>query len=613
MPIEVASRRSGSAWSRIRPRLETLLASRRLPLVAIVLVTLLALPALGAGLLLDDYYHRTVLLERSRFRELLGPPQEMFRFFRGDPVRTGRLVDIGLFPWWTDPNIKAEFLQALTVVTHRVDYALWPDSPVLMHAHSLLWLGALAGITAVYYRRMFGPVWIAGAAALLFALDDARGATVGFLANRNVLIAATFGVSALIVHDRWRREGSRTAAVLSPVLLLAALFSKEEGIGTCAYLAAYGLFADRAGRWRGCLALIPHAAAVVVWRTLRDSGGYGVRDMGLYIDPLTDPMRFAAALVERVPILLVGQWTPIPAEAGIVLGSAGHARFWWLAVAILALLILAMAPLLRRDKLARFWATGMILATIPVAATFPMDRLLTFVGIGASGLLAQYWAFVFGMEPEAPARRIWRIPAATVAWLLVFTQAVLAPLSLPFRAGHPLGPRWLEDRLNVRIPLPDSLSERTLVIVNAPSPVNASYLLLRRELSGQSLPQHIRVLAPAVPSVTIRRVDDRTLAIRPEGGYLRWILDRVFRSERRQFAVGDQVRLTGMTVTITDLTEDGRPAEAIFRFDVPLESPSLLWLCYRGDGFEPFAVPAVGQETEIRFDWRALLSPGGTS
>ena len=64
-----------------------------------------------------------------------------------------------------------------------------------------------------------------------------------------------------------------------------------------------------------------------------------------------------------------------------------------------------------------------------------------------------------------------------------------------------------------------------------------------------------------------------------------------------------------MTVTITSLTADGRPAEATFRFDVPLESPSLLWLCFRGGGFEPFTPPAVGQEAEIRFDWKALLSP----
>ena len=274
----------------------TLLTSRHLPAAAAVLSVVLALPALGAGWILDDYFHRTILLGKSQLRELLGTPSEMFRFFRGDPERTGQLMDLGLFPWWTDPGLKAEFLQALTILTHRLDYALWPDSPALMHAHSLVWLGAVVAVTAVFYRRMMGATWTAGVAALLFAVDDARGPTVGFLANRNALVAATFGVSALIAHDRWRRDGSRPASLLAPLLLLAALFSKEEGIGTCAYLAAYATVR----RPRGLAARVPVRSGLMPRRSspgaaLRASWGYGVRDVGLYIDPLTDTGRFLAA------------------------------------------------------------------------------------------------------------------------------------------------------------------------------------------------------------------------------------------------------------------------------------------------------------------------------
>ena len=180
-------------------------SARYLPAVAGILAIVLALPALSVGWMLDDYYHRAILLEVPRFRELLGPPAEMFRFFRGDPARMGRLMDLGLFPWWTDPYIKAEFLQALTILTHRLDYVLWPDSPVLMHAQSLFWLGAAVAAAAAFYQRIMGPTWVAAVAALLFAVDDARGTPVGFLANRNVLIAATFGFLALNFHDRFRR------------------------------------------------------------------------------------------------------------------------------------------------------------------------------------------------------------------------------------------------------------------------------------------------------------------------------------------------------------------------------------------------------------------------
>jgi len=597
------------AFCRLAASVGPLLQGRQLPIVAAALSVLLALPALNNGWILDDYFHRTILLGRPVFRELLGPPSEMFRFFRGDPDRTGRLIDLGLFPWWTDPALKAEMLHPLTVLTHRLDYALWPDSPVLMHAHSLLWLGAVVGLTAALYRRMFGATQAAGVAALLFAVDDARGATAGFLANRNALVAATFGVSALIAHDCARRVGSRPATLLGPVLLLAALFSKEEGIGTCAYLAAYALCVDPAGWRRGCLALWPYVATVFAWAGLRAYWGYGVRDVGYYIDPLTDAARYLAALPGRLPILLLGQWSPVPAELAVVLPPAGRALMLCFAVAFLGLVLFAIAPILRRDRLARFWATGMLLAGVPVCATLPMDRLLTFVGIGAFGLLAQYWVFVFGEAGRAPSLRSWRGPALGLAWLFVVVHALLAPIVLPLRAANPLGPQWIEARLYVQTPLGSSVGDRTVVIVNAPSPAHASYLILRQELSGQPVPRHTRALATAIPSVLIRRLDERTIAIKPEGGYLKWGLDLVFRSERKPFALGDRVTLTGMTATINSLTGDGRPVEVAFQFDVPLESPSLLWLCFRGGSFKPFEPPAVGREVEIRFDWKAFLVP----
>jgi hypothetical protein len=585
--------------------------SRIFPLMVALSAVVLALPALGAGWFLDDFLHRTILLEDARFRDQLGPPAEMFRFFRGDPVRTGRAMDIGIYPWWTDPTLKAEFLQALTVLTHRLDYILWPDSPAYMHAQSLFWMATAVFAVAVFYRRMLGATWVAAAASLLYAVDDARGTTVGFIANRNVLIAATFGVSALICHDRFSRGGSRMAALAAPLLLAAALFSKEEGIGTCAYLAAYGLFADPRGRWRGCLALLPYVVVVVVWRTLRASWGYGVHNMGLYVDPLTDPGPFLAAVVERAPIIFLGQWSPVPGETAIILHPPFLGLFWWAAVALAGLFFWVIAPLLLRVRLARFWAAGMIFATIPVCATLPMDRLLTFVGIGAFGLLAQFWEFMFDRSSGAPGSRWWRVPAMAMAWYLVVVQAVLAPLTFPVRAANPVGPRWVHERLLVRTPLSPSIGEKTLVIVNAPSPIHAGYILFLQLLSGQQVPQRTRVLAPAVPTVTIRRVDEHTLEIRPKGGYLDLALDRVFRNERRPMAEGQEVRLTGMTARVTAMTADGRPAVATFRFGEPLESSSYVWLCYRGKSYEPFVPPPVGEETRIVFDWGAVFTPPG--
>src|SRR4051794_37896200 len=74
--------------SSVRP----FLTMRSLPLAAALLSVALPLPGLRAGWMIDGYLHRANLLERSRVRDLLGAPPEMFRLFRGDPKRTGRLM-----------------------------------------------------------------------------------------------------------------------------------------------------------------------------------------------------------------------------------------------------------------------------------------------------------------------------------------------------------------------------------------------------------------------------------------------------------------------------------------------------------------------------------------
>jgi hypothetical protein len=570
------------------------LAHRRLPLVAAVIGVLLALPALGVGFVLDDYYHRAVLLELPPFRELFGAPSEMFRFFRGDPGRTGRGMDFGFFPWWTFPGLKAEFCQVVTVWTHRLDYWLWPDLPALMHLQSLIWLGGLVVVVARLYQRLFDLRVVSGLAAILFAVDDCHGAVVGFIANRNVLIAAFFGMLALVAHDHWRRRSGRIAGWLAPLLLALGLFAKEEGISACAYLAAYGLLLDPAGWRRGCAALWRYGVVFVAWAGLRAHWGYGVRDMGLYIDPLTDPVRFAGALVERLPILLLGQWAAPPSDFAAVLGPSQLFVFWCVAVAVLVVIGVVLWPLLRRDRLAQFWALGMVLCAVPVCATFPMDRLLTFPGIGACGLVAQFLYRTFGAAAEMPVGRVRRAASRGLAWLFVAIHLIVAPIALPLRAANPTGPKWLNDSFHVSPSLVPK-DPQTVVIVNAPSALHAGYLPLMQVERGAPMPQHTRVLASGFTRVFVRRLDERTISIRPNNGYLYWILDRMFRNERHSMSVGQRVPLTGMSAEVTELTDDGRPAEVRFRFDVPLEDPSLCWLCYRYDHFVPFTPPPIGQ------------------
>jgi hypothetical protein len=156
------------------------------------------------------------------------------------------------------------------------------------------------------------------------------------------------------------------------------------------------------------------------------------------------------------------------------------------------------------------------------------------------------------------------------------------------------------DRFNVTAPLGPSVQGQSVVMVNAPSAPHACSLPIQRWSNGLPVPRHTRVLASGLTAVTVERPHSNVLVVRPKKGYLAWTPDRLFRDERHPLCVGDKVKLTGMTVEVTALTEDGRPAEAAFQFPVPLEDASLCWLCFRAGAFESFTPPAVGESVEIR-------------
>ena len=61
----------------------------------------------------------------------------------------------------------------------------------------------------------------------------------------------------------------------------------------------------------------------------------------------------------------------------------------------------------------------------------------------------------------------------------------------------------------------------------------------------------------------------------------------------------ETIELPTASIEITDLTDDGRPAEATFRFRVSLEDPSLRRLYVRDFRYVPFAVPGMSETAEV--------------
>jgi len=573
------------------------LASRFTPYIIAILAIILTLSSLQAGLCLDDYHHKLLMMDSSI--KLLDSPIDMFKFFSGDPARTTEIMDYGYFPWWTYKGIKGAFWRPLASITHWLDYIFWPDRPLLMHVQSVLWYGALAVAITFMYRRFISIAWVAGLAALLYAIDDAHGMPVGFLANRNAVMATLFGVLTLIIHDKWRKGNLRIGLVAGPVLLAISLLSAEAGIATCAYLFAHAVFIDRGTIRQRFAAMIPYVAVVVIWRILWTYLGYGVENMGAYIDPLGEPLKYIAAVKNRAPFLLLGQWALPPSDFTVMFSPKYTIWIWRFALVFLVLLIVILIPLLWRQRSARFWATGMILSVLPICATFPSDRLLMFVGIGAMGLVAQFIYIVFDKTEGQLKRSFWRIPALGLASIFILVHLIIAPLALPVRAATMM-PKKILDKMIITEGLDESVVNQDLIIVNPP----LTFLMLQSpmmwECNNQPMPRHLRILTSSLfQPVKIYRPDAKTLIVRPTYGFYVHVLDALFRNKKNLFSVGDRVELTGMTVEIREITSSGQVSEAAFIFSTVLEDPSLRWLQHKDGAFVPFTPPAVGQKVVL--------------
>lgn len=610
---------------RIALMLRAGLQHRHLPWHLAIIAMLLCAPALRLGWLLDDDFHRAALT-RPDVPALSRSPTDLFAYIKGDEAANRTSMALGMLPWWSREDLRIAFYRPLTSLTHWLDFQLWPHTPSLMHLHSLLWFGGAVVAATFFYRRTLGCTWIAGLAALLFAVDDAHGLPAVWLANRNALISVLFGLLTLIAHDRWRRNGWWPGAILGPLALLIGLLAKESTLAIGAYLLAYALFLDRGSRLGRLCSLAPCALIGLVWWITYKELGYGVTGSGWYLDPFADPVQFARAVATRAPLLLAWQWL-VPSDLQWNLSQHAAHNMWLAAMGFLLIMALALALLLRRDPLARFFALGMVLSVLPACTVFPADRLLFFAGIGAMGLLGQLLAAVL-QKLDRLSLRSWRhLPARVVCIFLIFIHLGAAPVTLA-RTSRSFN-RSGRELTRADDSLPSDLAARfqTVLLVSSPTYASFAYSALTRLLNGRPYLSRTLVLGSGTRPIELHRPDERTLRLRPAGGFLAATgalrpgheVEQLLFDQRRAILAldwlyrdstpmtpGRQINLLGATAEITAVTDDGRPAEVAFRFATKLESRLFRWMRWDDGAYVPFTLPAVGQTITLP---AATISP----
>ncbi len=581
--------------------------SKWLALHLAILAMLLCLPALNLGLQVDDNFHKVAISDPPILPEWQRTAFSLFEFFTADDQARRDAIVKGAAPWWTSDDLVLSFARPLTGITHWIDHRLWPDHPWLMHLQSLLWFAAAIFAATAFFRRIMSPPWIAGLAALIFAIDDGHGIPAVWIANRNAVIAVFFCLLSLIAHDRWRRDGFKPGLYLSPIALLAGLLSNEGAASTCAYLAAYALFIDKGAIKSRLLSLTGCATVAATWLFTYKALGYGAKGSWVYVDPGGDFLGFLSAVFHRAPLLLAGQ-LGFPADLNIILSLHSQLIFLIEAWVILVTVTAISWPLLRHDRVARFFVFGAVLAVLPACSTFVATRLLFYVSIGGAGFLALLLRHLF----QTTGGYVQELTHRAAAYVLIVLHFVISPIALVLAAETIKTVGTYVSGAASSLPSEPGIENQIFFVVSSPSAFIATHGPLHQLVVGERVPDRLIVLGTGIHQSEVSRPTSQTLVIRPDRGFLAphgtpsttapknmdllyafQLFDYLY-ADKRPWREGPYIDLEGIEVSILELTEDQRPAAVSFRFPKKLDDESYRWLVWNDGVFVEFELPGVG-------------------
>ncbi|MCA9642448.1 MAG: hypothetical protein H6718_06860 [Polyangiaceae bacterium] len=587
------------------------LGRRRIAAWAALVGVLLALPSVFTGLRTEDYYHFRAIRDG-----VVDPPARvnLFNYISGNVSGIYGLKDFGTIPWFTLKDYKVSFWRPLTSFTHWVDYHYFPESPWLAHLQSLAWYALLILAAAALYRRLLAVPWLVALATLLYAIDDAHAHPVGWLANRNAILATLCGVFSIWAHDVWRRSGQSAltrgaAAIVAPLGLGVGFLCGEFAVGALGYLAAHALWLEPRGKTRAtdiakrAAVLLPSLAAFGVWLYYYRRLGHGTYGTDFHLDPIADTGRFLSQSLWRLPALIAGQLFGVDCEAWWRLPPSVVYSLAAVVSALVAAFLWWLRPTLR-DPAARFWLFGALLATLPACAAMPQDRLLFFTGLGGMAIVAL--AVRQAIEQTKTATSPRHLAGRVVAFALLLVHGVVAPMTFPqrslimYRFGNQL------DRVSERLMWSHPNSDEHLVLIGGPSYFYVASLLGLRATRNLRVPRHIRMLHAGRGPVTLKRQTEQQLVLEAPYGFYSDPFDGTYRGHQYPMEVGEGLQLAGMLIIVRAVDTEGVPT----RIEVNLQRPVkrgnyhfMSWVPPKpGDDygqFLTFKLPEVGGSVEL--------------
>ncbi|MBN2715008.1 MAG: glycosyltransferase family 39 protein [Deltaproteobacteria bacterium] len=343
-------------------------ATIRRRMLWIALSVILIAPAIGSDFLNDDYFFNSPIHQ-------VDAPFGYYDFLSNR--------NVAMAPWWTSDEFQVRFFRPLASLTLHLDVSLFADNALPGHLHSALWLIILLlGAFAVFDRLLDHKTQ--RIAEPLFGLGLFTAWAAGWMSARHAIMGGTFAVWATVFFVDGLRTEKRRPMAISMALFVLGLLSSESALPFAA-VALFFVVAHKdqtRERIRFLLAPLLFGGAYILFYKL---AGYGARGSDLYVDPLSAPVDYLAALPSKMMALLGSFTFGIPAMLRIVPNTEVIAvTFGVLALITLVGLTLLRRPVLDSEQKKR---VSLLFASFPVAMLPEMSGMVEGRGSLLAGVL----------------------------------------------------------------------------------------------------------------------------------------------------------------------------------------------------------------------------------
>jgi hypothetical protein len=347
--------------------------------------------------------------------------------------------------------------------------------------------------------------------------------------------------------------------------------------------------------------------------------GYGATGTLLYIDPILSPVDFITQLLTRYPVLLFSAvGLPVVVDGLIAFSPQTMGVVAAVLIIPLGLLALAVYPVLKTRRTSAFWLLGLLAAIVPLVSGIPQSRNLGLVSLGVMGLAGHLFVDVATARKAGPLTTFQRVLLKMAIPVLLILYLIVSPLFVISNPTTTQTSAEAQARAADFGSAPE-LAQQHIYVVNPPGVMSFMAGLFQRLFSGAPFPASLNYLTSGFEPVHIQRVDAQTIRVTPEGGYtpqpgpivddktgtvtpvglenVYRALDGFYYNPRNPMKVGQVVTLSDVTVKVTEMTSDGRIAQAAFTFAHPLEDDQYLWLLWDQDTstYARVQMPPVGE------------------